>query len=78
MSEETPDTEAAPEPGRVWMLTERGREQELVFAFDFHEELNEAVKELPRRWFDWRRKHWRVPGRSALRAGGEQLLARFP
>ena len=57
---------------------ERGRERELVFAFAFDEDLNEAVKELPRRWFDWRRKHWRVPADPRSAKAVEQLLARFP
>ncbi len=78
MSDQPTDTDAAPEQGRVWMLSERGRERELVFAFAFDKELNEAVKELPRRWFDWRRKHWRVPADPRASKAVEQLLARFP
>ena len=78
MSEEPPDTEATPERGRVWMLAERGREREMVFAFAFDEELNDAVKQLPRRWFDWRRKHWRVPADPRAAKEIEELLARFP
>ena len=64
--------------GRVWMLSERGRERELVFAFEFDEDLNEAVKELPRRWFDWRRKHWRVPADPRSAQAVQELLGRFP
>ncbi|HYI35016.1 MAG TPA: hypothetical protein VEX39_00295, partial [Thermoleophilaceae bacterium] len=75
MSEEPPDTEVTPERGRVWMLAERGRERELVFAFAFDEELNDAVKQLPRRWFDWRRKHWRVPADPRAAKEIEELLA---
>jgi SWI/SNF-related matrix-associated actin-dependent regulator of chromatin subfamily A-like protein 1 len=62
----------------VWLLAEERSKQELVFAFPFDEDLNEAVKELPGRWFDWRRKHWRVPAEpGAAKAIGE-LLDRFP
>ena len=78
MSDQRPDTDATPEQGRVWMLTERGRERELVFAFAFDEELNEAVKALPRRWFDWRRKHWRVPADPRASHEIQQLLAPLP
>jgi hypothetical protein len=42
--------------GRVWLLADHPRNPELVFDFPFNEELNEAVKRLPRCWFDWRRK----------------------
>jgi SWI/SNF-related matrix-associated actin-dependent regulator 1 of chromatin subfamily A len=69
-----------PEPvsGQVWLLADNPREVELVFDFRFNEELNEAVKELPRRWFDWRRKHWRVPAHPRVAKAVEALLARFP
>lgn len=60
------------------MRTENPREHELVFAFPFDEELNEAVKSLPARWFDWRRKHWRVPADSRAAKPVEALLERFP
>ena len=60
------------------MLADNPREPELVFDFRFHEELNEAVKELPGRWFDWRRKQWRVPARPRVAKSIEALLARFP
>lgn len=60
------------------MLDDNPREPEIVFEFPFHEELNEAVKEIPRRWFDWRRKHWRVPAHPRLAKPIETLLARFP
>ena len=50
----------------------------MVFDFPFHEDLNEAVKELPRRWFDWRRKHWRVPAHPRVAKAVEALLAQFP
>ena len=47
--------ESEPASGQVWLLADNPREPELVFDFRFHEELNEAVKELPGRWVDWRR-----------------------
>ena len=67
-----------PASGRVWLLDDNPREAELVFDFPFHEDLNEAVKELPRRWFDWRRKHWRVPAHPRVAKLIEELLAQFP
>ncbi|HEV7847360.1 MAG TPA: DEAD/DEAH box helicase, partial [Thermoleophilaceae bacterium] len=67
-----------PASGRVWLLEDNPREPELVFDFPFDEDLNEAVKELPRRWFDWRRKHWRVPAHPRVAKPIEALLARFP
>ena len=70
--------EPEPASGQVWLLADNPREPELVFDFHFHDELNEAVKELPGRWFDWRRKHWRVPARPRLAKAIETLLARFP
>ena len=48
--------ESEPASGQVWLLADNPREPELVFDFRFHEDLNEAIKELPGRWFDWRRK----------------------
>ena len=70
--------EPTPATGRVWLLEDNPREPELVFDFPFHEDLNEAVKELPRRWFDWRRKHWRVPAHPRAGKAVEALLAQFP
>jgi len=70
------DNEEAVARGRVSMLA-GGREQELVFAFPFDEELNQAVKQLPRRWFDWRRKHWRVPADPSAAKAIERVLERF-
>ena len=70
--------EPVPASGRVWLLEDNPRESEIVFDFAFHEELNEAVKELPRRWFDWRRKHWRVPAHPRVAKEIEALLGRFP
>jgi SWI/SNF-related matrix-associated actin-dependent regulator 1 of chromatin subfamily A len=64
--------------GRVWLLADNPRDPELVFDFPFDEELNDAVKRLPRRWFDWRRKHWRVPADPRLAKTVEALLGRFP
>jgi SWI/SNF-related matrix-associated actin-dependent regulator of chromatin subfamily A-like protein 1 len=70
--------EPVPASGRVWLLEDNPRESEIVFDFAFHEELNDAVKELPRRWFDWRRKHWRVPAHPRVAKEVEALLGRFP
>jgi SWI/SNF-related matrix-associated actin-dependent regulator of chromatin subfamily A-like protein 1 len=64
--------------GRVWLLADNPREPELVFDFPFNEELNEAVKRLPGRWFDWRRRHWRVPADPRLAKAVEAVLGRFP
>ena len=64
---------------RVWLRDEDPREgRELVFDFPFDEDLNEAVKGLPKRWFDWRRKHWRVPADPRVGKLIGELLARFP
>jgi SWI/SNF-related matrix-associated actin-dependent regulator of chromatin subfamily A-like protein 1 len=72
------DSQPLPGSGRVWLLVEDRSKRELVFDFPFDEDLNEAVKELPGRWFDWRRKHWRVPAETgSARAVGE-LLEQFP
>jgi SWI/SNF-related matrix-associated actin-dependent regulator of chromatin subfamily A-like protein 1 len=60
------------------MLADNPREPELVFDFPFDEELNEAVKRLPRRWFDWRRKNWRVPADARAAKAVEEVLGRFP
>ena len=72
-----PGTDSAPAQGRIWLLQDP-RAPELVFDFPFNDELNEAVKELPRRWFDWRRRNWRVPADARLGKTIETLLARFP
>jgi hypothetical protein len=72
-------TDGQAEQGRVWLRDEDPREgPELVFDFPFDEELNEAVKRLPRRWFDWRRKHWRVPADARIGKLVAELLGRFP
>jgi SWI/SNF-related matrix-associated actin-dependent regulator of chromatin subfamily A-like protein 1 len=68
----------APLQGQVWLLADNPREPELVFAYPFDEELNEAIKELPGRWFDWRRKHWRVPARAGAAAAVKDVIERFP
>lgn len=72
------DNEQGPARGRVSLLAEERSKQELVFAFPFDEELNEAVKELPGRWFDWRRKHWRVPADVGAAKAVTELIERFP
>jgi hypothetical protein len=72
-------TESEPPPARVWLRDEDPREgAELVFDFRFDEDLNEAVKRLPRRWFDWRRKQWRVPAEARVAKLVAELLGRFP
>jgi SWI/SNF-related matrix-associated actin-dependent regulator 1 of chromatin subfamily A len=72
-------TESEASQGRVWLRDEDPREgAELVFDFPFDEDLNEAVKRLPRRWFDWRRKHWRVPADARIGKLVADLLGRFP
>jgi SWI/SNF-related matrix-associated actin-dependent regulator of chromatin subfamily A-like protein 1 len=77
-SEPLPTESEAPQ-GRVWLRDEDPREgRELVFDFPFDEELNEAIKRIPKRWFDWRRKHWRVPADPRLAKLIESLLLRFP
>jgi len=70
--------EEPPRTGRVWLRTDDPREPELVFSFPIDAELNAAVKRLPRRWFDWQRKHWRVPADPLAAKAVAELLARFP
>jgi hypothetical protein len=72
------DSQPAPTRGRVSLRAEERAKQELVFAFPFDEDLNEAVKELPGRWFDWRRKQWRVPAEAGSAKAVGELLERFP
>jgi SWI/SNF-related matrix-associated actin-dependent regulator of chromatin subfamily A-like protein 1 len=69
---------SAPAEGRVWLLTDERGAPELVFDFPLDERLNDAVKDLPGRWFDWRRKHWRVPGHPRIAAQVQELLDRHP
>src|SRR5829696_6554664 len=71
-------TDSSPPGGRVWLLADNPREPEIVFDFPFDDELNEAVKRVPGRWFDWRRKHWRVPAEPRLARVVGAILARFP
>ncbi len=71
------ENERAPAGGRVWLIDDR-RQPELVFAFPRDEELNEAIKRLPGRWFDWRRKHWRVPAQPRVGKAVAGLLESFP
>jgi SWI/SNF-related matrix-associated actin-dependent regulator of chromatin subfamily A-like protein 1 len=78
LSSEPLPTESEPPRGRVWLRDEDPREgRELVFDVSFDEDFNEAVKRLPRRWFDWRRKHWRVPADPRIGKLVGELLARF-
>lgn len=71
-------TDSASPAGRVWLRDDDPREPELVFDFPFDEELNEALKGLPGRWFDWRRKHWRVPADPRVAGRVQGVLERFP
>jgi SWI/SNF-related matrix-associated actin-dependent regulator of chromatin subfamily A-like protein 1 len=64
--------------GRVWLQGEGTRDAELVFSFPYDRELNDAVRRLPGRWFDWRRKNWRVPAHLRSAPDVEAVLARFP
>src|SRR4051812_29740862 len=77
MPEGEREQQQAPAAGRVWLLAEDPQDRELVFSYGFDEELNAAVKQLPRRWFDWRRKHWRVPADPRIAKQVEELLGRF-
>ncbi len=77
MPEGEREQQQAPATGHVWLLAEDPQDRELVFDYGFDEELNAAVKRLPRRWFDWRRKHWRVPADPRIAKDVEVLLARF-
>jgi SWI/SNF-related matrix-associated actin-dependent regulator of chromatin subfamily A-like protein 1 len=72
------DSQPLPGAGRVWLLVEDRSKRELVFDFPFDEDLNEAVKGLPGRWFDWRRKHWRVPADTGSAKAVGELLEQFP
>ena len=72
------DSRVGPARGCVRLLAEERSKQELVFDFPFDEDLNEAVKALPGRWFDWRRKHWRVPADPDAAKAVAGLLERFP
>jgi len=72
------DSQPLPGSGRVWLLVEDRSKRELVFEFPFNEDLNDAIKELPGRWFDWRRKHWRVPAETGSASAVGELLEQFP
>jgi len=72
------DSERDRAPGRISLRAEDRDARELVFDFPFDEELNEAVKALPGRWFDWRRKQWRVPADLAAARPVTELIERFP
>ena len=64
--------------GHVYLLDDDPREREVVFSFPVDDEINEAVRQLPGRWFDWRRKNWRVPADPRLAKPVAEVLARFP
>jgi superfamily II DNA or RNA helicase len=72
-----PDPAESHESRRVWLQTDDRGARELVFAFPIDNELNDAVRALPGRWFDWRRKHWRVPADPRIAADVQTLLGRF-
>src|SRR3954447_8000886 len=69
---------SAPASGRVFLLDDNPRDREIVFSFPIDDEINDAVRQLPGRWFDWRRKNWRVPANPRLAGPVESVLARFP
>jgi SWI/SNF-related matrix-associated actin-dependent regulator of chromatin subfamily A-like protein 1 len=75
---DSPHDDAPPASGRVWLRDDDPRDSEIVFDFPFDHELNEAVKGLPGRWFDWRRKHWRIPADPRIVKALERVLAHFP
>jgi superfamily II DNA or RNA helicase len=77
MFEPSPE-QAPPFGGRVWLQDDNPRKPELVFDFPIQTDLNDAVKELRGRWFDWRRKHWRVPADPRLAKQVEAVLEQFP
>jgi len=75
---EPAETQEARTGGSVWLREAGTRDAELVFDFPLDHELNAAVKQLPGRWFDWRRRHWRVPADPRLAPSVGQILERFP
>jgi len=78
LTNEPVHSQPAPTSGQVWLLDEDPRRPELVFAFPLDEALNETIKQLPGRWFDWRRKHWRVPADPRLAKPIAKVLEHFP
>src|SRR3954452_16545697 len=72
------ESASRPASGRVFLLDDDPGDREIVFSFPIDDELNEAVRELPGRWFDWRRKNWRVPASPLLAKPVQGVLARFP
>jgi len=75
---ESAETQEAPSGGSVWLREAGSRDAELVFDFPLDHDLNAAVKQLPGRWFDWRRRNWRVPADPRLAPSVGQILERFP
>src|SRR4051812_38718850 len=75
---EPAESASTPVSGRVFLLDDNHRDREIVFSFPVDDELNEAVRQLPGRWFDWRRKNWRVPASPLLAKPVQGVLARFP
>jgi hypothetical protein len=75
---EPAETQEAPTGGSVWLREAGTRDAELVFDFPLDHDLNAAVKQLPGRWFDWRRRNWRVPADPRLAPSVGQILERFP
>src|SRR3954452_19488413 len=55
----------------------RGR-QALVFSFPFDELLNNVVKRLPGRWFNWETREWTVLCRPESAEEIAEMLACFP
>jgi len=73
-----PSSDTKPISGTVYLLDDNPRDREIVFSFPVDNEINAAVKQLPGRWFDWRRKNWRVPANPRLAKPIAGVLARFP
>src|SRR5919202_802923 len=61
--------------GSVTLVHDRGRDW-LAFAYPFDEALNEEIKRLPGRRFDWDDRRWLVPADRRLGSVVLELLAR--